>query len=161
VRATVSTFRVPSTSVTAVATEALSLDHLKVALASGPPVCTSTRYSRLSHPTYPLSGGTLQGSSEPGTATPAVLSRPAEGAVASFQPGTSPSAVAHVTPSAESASSLTCHTVCIRAAVSTPTPESISDGSSTAVTSRSQASTYTTCEPLGRSGGFGKYGCWW
>ena len=54
----------------------------------------------------------------------------------------------------------TCHTVCVRAVVSTPTAISTRSGSSREVTSRCQTSRYARCgPPLGSGSGVGQYGC--
>src|SRR6188768_693150 len=103
---TVSTSRPALIPETPALTEALSRDHLNVAVAAGPPECTSTRYSRFSVPRYPPLAERMHGSSLAGTPTALVVSRPAGGAVSASQPGIS---LAQVVPG-RAGKVLTCHT---------------------------------------------------
>src|SRR5581483_4472189 len=92
----------------------------------------------------PPLGGSRQGSVLVGTPTAALLSRPSDGAINSFQAS---SGEPQVAPAPTLGRIFTCQTVCQRAVVSTPTAFSTSAASPSNVTSRPEQSRWPICGP--------------
>ena len=93
------------------ATEPFSLDHLNVAVPSWPGSWISTRYSWFSRRWYPVSGGRMQGRSEPAAAdeaasVPVLAASSSHGCPTVAQVGTGDPAAG----TGPEYASLTCHT---------------------------------------------------
>ena len=80
-----SVVRAVSIAVTCEAIEALSRDHLKVAVPSGPAIVDLDAVEPVLGPAVAAEGGIVQGSVATGTPTAVVVSRPADGAVSASQ----------------------------------------------------------------------------